>query len=335
MRVKPTFLTIAFLLLMTPAYGQVDDICREFGINPSLDSPFAAVPYIFGRVTVKGGDANAKPPRITVVLVDPQQTQKRLTVEKSGNYCFRRSTNSSGTLVVDVDGNEVARRAFGSFGPAQQREDFEVTMSGQPPTAPGTVSAKFAHPPNEKTAQLYKKAVEAEKAADIKRTIEHLKEIVAIDAADFVAWAKLGSLQMGQKQYADAESSFRRSLALKPEYTPAWINAGKIRMVQKQYEAAIEVFKHTISVDPTLARAHQLLGECYLLTKQGSLGVEALNNALQLDPSGMAECHLQLAHLYQLAGAKQMAAKEYKMFLEKRPTHPDKQKFEKFIKENP
>lgn len=337
MRRRLAIITFTILLLFATqaGYGQVDDICREFGINPSLDTPFAAVPYVFGKVTVKGADTSPKPPRITIILIDPQQSQKRLTVERSGNYCFRRSGNTSGTLVVDVNGNEVARRAFGAFGPAQQREDFEVTLGGQAQALPGTVSAKFSHPPNEKTIELYRKAGEYEKAADIKRAVLVLKEIVAIDAADFVAWAKLGSLQMSQKEYAEAETSFRRSLALKPEYTPAWINAGQIRMAQKQYEAAIEVFKHTITVDPTLARAHQLLGECYLLTKQGSLGVEALNNALRLDPIGMSDCHLQLAHLYQLAGAKAMAAKEYRVFLEKRPGHPEKEKFEKFIRENP
>ena len=104
-----------------------------------------------------------------------------------------------------------------------------------------------------------------------------------------------------EKSFADAEAAFRKSLELKPEYTPAWNNAGKIRMAQKQYEAAIEVFKHAASIDPSSARTFQLLGEAYLLTKQGSLGVDALNKALELDPVGMAECHLQLAHLYQLA----------------------------------
>ena len=49
----------------------------------------------------------------------------------------------------------------------------------------------------------------------------------------------------------------------------------------------------------------------------------------------MAECHLQLAHLYELAGAKKLAAMEYKIFLRKVPDHPDKKRFEKYIKDNP
>ena len=49
----------------------------------------------------------------------------------------------------------------------------------------------------------------------------------------------------------------------------------------------------------------------------------------------MAECHLQIVHLYELAGAKQLAAKEYKLFLEKVPDYENKRRLEKFIKDNP
>ncbi len=103
----------------------------------------------------------------------------------------------------------------------------------------------------------------------------------------------------------------------------------------KQHDAAIGIFKHATELDPNSARAFQLLGETYLLARQGTLAVEALNEAIRLDPIGMAGCHLQMAHLYELAGAKQLAAKEYKLFLAKVPDHPDKKKFEKFIKDNP
>ena len=62
---------------------------------------------------------------------------------------------------------------------------------------------------------------------------------------------------------------------------------------------------------------------------------KALNKALELDPITMAECHLALAHLYELAGAKQLATKEYKEFLKKVPGYSDRKKLEKFINDNP
>ena len=158
---------------------------------------------------------------------------------------------------------------------------------------------------------------------------------MTIDPADFIAWAKLGFLYMEKNLLPEAESAFRKSLELKVEYTPVWINVGLIRIAQKRFEAAIEIFKHAAELEPASARTFQLLGEAYLQTRQGTLGAQALNEAIRLDPIGMAECHLQLAHLYQLAGAKNLATREYKIFLTKVPEHPDKKKFEKFIKDNP
>lgn len=324
------------MLTSSHVWAQADDFCTEFGSTPSLNSPWANIPFVFGRVTVQGAATNSKPPKVTIVLVDPQQTQKRLTIERSGNYCFRRSSNSGGTLIVEVDGVETARRSIPSFGPVQVREDFEISaLSGAQTASPGTVSAKFSYPHSERTVELFQKASEAEKEKRFDQATAFLNEVVASDPKDFIAWAKLGTLLLEQNSLTEAEAAFRRSLELKVEYTPSWINMGRLRVAQKQYETAIEIYKHASTLDPSAARTYQLMGEAYLLSKQGTLGAEALNKAIKLDPTGMAECHLQLAHLYQLAGAKNMASREYRIFLEKVPEHPEKAKFKKFIDDNP
>lgn len=332
------YVLFSFLLivLFQNVNAQVDDICAEAGYTPSMDSPFAQVPYIYGKINLKGFDSKAKPPKVTITLLDSQQATERWTLNESGTYCFKPKSRGGGTLIIEVDGVEATRRSLPAFGSSQQREDFEINSPNSPKSAPpGVISAKFNHPVNPKTVELYKKTAEAEGIKEPKKAIEHLKEIVAIDPADFIGWAKLGTLYFGQNSLAEAEAAFRKSLGLKVEYTPAWIQMGMIRTAQKQHEAAVEVFKHAVTLEPKSARIYQLLGEAYLLARQGSLGAEALNKAIELDPIGMAECHLQLAHLYQLAKANNLATKEYKLFLSKVPNHPDKMKFEEFIKKNP
>ena len=329
-----TAVFVLFILTLS-AFAQVDDFCAEAGLMPSLDSPFAHVPYVYGRVILHGYDAVSKTPRVTVTIVEGQQAGERQRLNQSGTFCFRRRGSSS-TLVVEVDGVEIARRTLAASSAVQQREDFEIYAPQSQRSGPPTVvSAKFTHPTNPKTSELYKKVVDAEASKDKLKAIELLKQIVALDAADFIAWAKLGSLYFEQKNLTDAEAAFRKSLENKIEYTPAWIFMGQIRMAQKQYLAAVEILKHATTLDAKSARTFQLLGETYLLSKQGTLGVEALNAAIKLDPIGMAECHLQIAHLYELAGAKQLAAKEYKLFLEKVPDYENKRRLEKFIKDNP
>jgi hypothetical protein len=316
--------------------GQVDEICADAGYMPSLDPPRAQIPYIFGKITLQGFETNSKLPNITVTMVDGQQAVHKMTIGRSGNYCFK-VRNRGGTLIVEVGGVETVRRALPALGPAQLREDFELHASRDAGKSapPGVISAKFFHPPNPKTAELYKKTAEAESKNDQSRAMGYLKEIVAIDPADFIAWAKLGFLYQEKDQLMEANTAYQKALELKIEYTPAWINAGIMRVKQKQYDAGIEIFKHAATLEPKSARIYQLLGETYLQARQGTLGAEALNKAIELDPVGMAECHLRLAQLYQLAKANQMATKEYKMFLAKVPDYKDKKKLEEFIKKNP
>lgn len=318
-----------------PVLAQVDDICTEAGLTPSLDSPFAHVPYVFGRVLLTGTVAGQKRRKVSVIFSEGQHTNERQRLNDSGNFCFRRR-GSGGTLVVEIDGVEVARRTLVAASAVQQREDFEVAvLSTTNANPPSVISARFTHPTNEKTIQLYKKATEAEADQHRSETIEYLKQIVLLDPADFIAWAKLGSIYFEQKNFADAEAAFRKALENRIDYSPAWLFMGQIRIEQKQFLAAVEILKHATTLDARSARAFQLLGQAYLHSKQGTLGVAALNQAIKLDPIGMAECHLQIAHLYDLAGAKARASAEYRMFLEKVPGYPDKKRLEEFIKHNP
>ena len=182
---------------------------------------------------------------------------------------------------------------------------------------------------------LADQAAKAERDKDFATALAVMREIVTIDPADFIGWSILGSLHLERKEFEQSDAAFRKSLGLKVEYTPAWINVGRLRVAQKQYEAAIEIFKHAALLEPTSAKTYRLLGESYLQTKRGTLAVEALNEAIKLDPVGQADCHLLIARLYDLAGAKQLAAREYKAYLTKIPDYPEKANLQKYIDENP
>src|SRR5689334_7750782 len=117
-------LAAVLVMAAAPVKAQVDDVCSTTGNTPSLDSPFAHVPYVFGRVQIKGLDPAAKSPSIVVILGDTGGTPLRWNVDKSGNYCFKRNA-SGGTLIVEVNGLEAGRRPLPPFGSSQQREDFE------------------------------------------------------------------------------------------------------------------------------------------------------------------------------------------------------------------
>ena len=328
-------LTIALSFASTTR-AQVDDICGEFGYLPMLEAPRLSAPYLYGKIRVNGLDPTAKQPRISITYTHRGQSPERITVGRSGSYCFPVSGGQGGNLVIDMDGAEIERRVVPNFSTAQQREDFEINISNTGDTAaPGVISTKFSYPPNDRTKELYQQASAAEREKKYKEAAKLMTQVVAIDEGDFIGWAYLGTLYFQQNDHSNADTAYRKALEKNPEYTPAWVNVGKLRIAQKQYGAAVEILKHAASLEPESAPIFQTLGEAYLLNKEGTLGAQALNHAIRLDPMGMADVHLQLAHLFQLAKANNMAAAEYKKFLEKRPEHPDRKKFEKFIKDNP
>ena len=139
--------------------------------------------------------------------------------------------------MIEVDGVEAARKSVSDLGVAQQREDFEFYPPQVRQTAPpGVLSARFARPPNDKTADLYKKAAEAERDKDVDKAAEFVKKIVALDPDDFIAWAKLGSLYLGNNSLSEAAAAFKRSLGIRSDYTPALLNLGMINAFQKQQQ---------------------------------------------------------------------------------------------------
>ena len=327
----------AFFTLSSAAIGQGEDICREAGEAPSREiaRPGRRISYVYGLVVLKGVSQGKDLPKVVVTFSDSLQPGVRQTIGRSGSYCFRIQ-GTGAKLLVEVDGVEAARKSVSELNIGGLREDFEVYPSNVQQTAPpGVVSAKFTRPQNPGTVGLYKKTAEAEKDKQLKKELELVQQIVAVDPDDFIAWAKLGTLYLEDNSLVDAESAFRKCIKIRKDYAPALLNIGMIHAFQNRYTDAIDMFERAVASDPQNARAYRLLGEAYLQNRQGNLGLVALDEALRLDPTGMAECHLLKARLYDLAGARNLASHEYKVFLTKVKDHPDSKQFEKYVKENP
>ena len=308
----------------------VADICGETGGVPWLNSPF-----VFGKVYLNGFDM-ASLPKITVVLYESSQRDYRYTIDRSGNYCFRRVSASGGFITVEVEAVEVVRRSLSSGGPpGPVREDFEISpVNPTKPKPPSSISAKFVYARNDANQSLFKKAIDAERAQEYKKAIESLTTIVGADPADYVAWAKLCEINYLENNIAEARATCIKSIEAKSDYTPAIVNLGQILLVQSQPAEAVKFLDLATKLDGTYARAYQLLGEAHALSNNPDSAIIVLTEAIRLDPSGMAQSHLLLAALYDAKGEKQRAAAEYEAFLKKKPGHPDKKKFEKYVKDN-
>ena len=330
---KPSLFVFVLTLLLSSlaVAGQgMAEVCGDSAVNT-----FSNEPAVYGRVDLAGYEGR-KLPKITITLIDRSRRDHRYTLDRSGNYCFSGVDGGEGTLIIDVEGTEAVRRTLGNSTAQlrQHRQDFALVAPSETAKA-STLSAKFIYARPGPNAELYEKALAAEQNKD-KETAKRLyKELVAKDPKDYLAWARLGTIQFEETDIAGAEKSYAESIRSKPDFAYAVMSLGRVLLAKKDVDLAIRFLQRATELEPNAARSFQLLGEAYLVSKQGTLGVEALNEAIRLDPIGMADSHLLMAMLYDRAGAKSWASREYKLFLEKKPEHPEKKKFEKYIKDNP
>jgi len=260
----------------------------------------------------------------------------RQRVSNGGRYQFNNVFNGDYYLAVELDSMEIARMPI--LIPAnaveQIRQDLEFRWKPGVAGNGGVVSAANAYHRSPQNRALYEKATHEIGAKDFAQAVTTLRSLVDSDPKDYFAWSDLGMVYFLQKDLEAAENSYTSALNAKPDHVAALVSLGRVRLARKNNEGAVEALEAAVKADPQSATANYFLGEAYLALKKGSKAVGYLNEALKLDPVGMADAHLRLASLYNLAGYKDRAALEYEQFLQKKPDYPEKQKLQDYINAN-
>ena len=326
-------IVFALALILTSsfsaAFGQIDGVRQASG-PLSMD-----VRMVYGRVALEGVDPGGKRPTVYVTLFTRRLQANRSMLDNEGYFYFRDIVADGGTLVVEVNGVEVARQTLLSVGPKQQRMDFHVIIPSQVKTVkPGTISAKYAYERSRENTELLNKAVSAIENNHPEKAIPHLQKIVASDPNDFAVMTILGAAYGAVSDHANAEASYLAALKVKPDSTATMMGLGKLYLTHKNPESAVAILEKAVEGEPENAMGLRLLGEAYLQVRKGTKAVAVLNEAIRLQPLEMAECHLMMAKLYDIAGAKHLAAEQYEMFIKKVPDHAEKEKIKTYIKEN-
>ena len=159
-------------------------------------------------------------------------------------------------------------------------------------------------------------------------------QILSEDEKDYQSWSELGTAQLMQRDFVEAENAYLRATEANPQFFLAFLNLGKLRIAAKRFEFAIEPLSRAVKLKPESPDANYLLGEAYLQIKKGSQAVGYLYEAVRLDPVGMAEAHLRLAALDHGAGLTDKAVSEYEKFLTKKPAYPDRKNSRQYIAQN-
>ena len=323
------------ILALFPALAvsaQIDDVSDAVG----LPIPIGA-PVIYGQVAIRNMPKDAKRPVIFVYLRDRGAQVTKYQANDKGYWYFLRQPVNGQTVVFEVDGSEVGQTFIAAGVSNRVRQDVEFdwnALRGASQSQTGTVSVRDRYDRPTETRGKFDDATAASKAGRNEEALRMFTEVAAADPNDFTAWVMIGTLQYNGKRYDEARDAFSKAIKLKPDHFLAHLNCGRLEVSQKRYDKALPLLTRAVEIDGASADANHLLGETLLQLKKGSLAVAFLNRAIELDPA-KADLHLRLAALYDGAGYKPLASAEYVRVLAKVKEHPDRKKFEQYVKDNP
>lgn len=292
---------------------------------------------LWGDVKIDDSRADTPAPSSVTVLLYDQALKLigRQNVSSRGRYRFTNLQRGEYEIVVEAEDREIARTRINLVLSSDigTRQDFEFEWkSAAAPRSPAAVISAadvYNRPPANQA--IFDKAQEAVGKKKYDQAVTLLRQILDGDRQDFQVWALLGTVYLVQGKPADAEKAYESALEVRPAFTLALINLGRLRASQKRFDEALPLLTRAAQTQPQSAEAHYLAGEAYLQIKKGSKAIPHLNEAARL---GRPEAHLRLAWLYNAAGIKDKAAVEYEEFLKKRPDHPERKKFEGYIRTN-
>jgi tetratricopeptide (TPR) repeat protein len=328
------------------SFAQDDEARQQSGLptfignRPGTRTAPGADASLSGTVTIQGLIDGTKLPSLSISVLANGTVVARQRVENRGGFSFDGIPKLGITLVVEADGLEIASLPLGTLNPPPlpNKQDVFVTwtqISQRIERRNEAIRIRNSYERSEANQKLFEKAMIG--AGDKKNdsSLKLFKQLTETDAADYVAWTELGNAYFIRDKFSESEEAYSKALALKADFGPTLLNLGKLYLVQKQFDKSIDTLTKALAAAPSSADVNHYLGEAYLQSKKGSKAVIYLNEAIRLEPVEKAEIHLRLAALYNAAGAKPLASKEYKMFLDKVPSYKDKAALEKYISENP
>ena len=260
----------------------------------------------------------------------------RQRIGNGNRYRFDNIFNGDYYLAVEYENAEIARIPILISTNSTQdiRQDLEFMWKARATVGnAGVTDAANAYARSSQTNSLYQKASKEIAAKDF--ALLHHPEVSGCGGPKRFSGVD-GSRDglLCEKDLEAAENSYTSAIAAKPDHIAALVSLGRVRLARKNNEGAVEPLEAALKADPKSAAANYFLGEAYLALKKGSKAVGYLNAALAIDPIGMADAHLRLGSLYNLAGYKDRAAAEYEQFLTKKPDYPERKKLEEYIQAN-
>ncbi|MFN9175704.1 MAG: tetratricopeptide repeat protein [Synechocystis sp.] len=139
--------------------------------------------------------------------------------------------------------------------------------------------------PGEAVASLAQQARELRRQGQTAAALSRYQQALALDGSLPELWFNYGNLLQSLSRYPEAETAFRRSIALKPDFYPGHLNLANVLRNQGQKEAAIPHYRQALQLNTELSLGYRNLGRVLLDLKRPAEALELFMVWARLEPS--------------------------------------------------
>jgi tetratricopeptide (TPR) repeat protein len=238
-----------------------------------------------------------------------------MATDGAGKFRFAGLARGHYTIAINARG----------FVPAQQQVDSNLVLRNflifelrpeDPDTAALTEVVDARVPPEALSDFERGRAALHEK--NIEKALGYLEKALALYPNYFAAQLLLGTTQMTQRRWDEAETALLRAIELDPKSSIAFISLGEVHRQQQRLDDAEKVLLEGLKLDDNSWQGHFTLGRVYWDTGDFQKSGLHIVRTLQLKPD-LAEARLIAGNLFLKAGMKSNALIEYEEYLKLAP----------------
>ncbi|NMP33366.1 tetratricopeptide repeat protein [Thalassotalea sp. M1531] len=146
----------------------------------------------------------------------------------------------------------------------------------------------------------------------------HYKKAIALKGDYLDAWKNLAIASTEQRKFSQATEAVDKALGFNAHDTSLLTIKGNIFKAQEDFDNAIKTYQQVLQLNPNYFKALHNLGVTYKLIEQHDYAIACFNKAKEIAPS-VSEVDFNLANTYFELGHYQQAEQNYWSALNKRP----------------
>ena len=167
-----------------------------------------------------------------------------------------------------------------------------------------------------KARERFEKGFAALQHGDLEEARKDFLDVTRLDPKLSRAYNVLGVISDQQKNRAAARQYFEKAVELNPHSKAALMNLAKLCMLEKQYDAAIDFLERFRAGSRDHADVYGMEAEAYLRLGRYQDAIRAAQAAHRLNHQNWDTVHLIAASAYEALHQPQMAATEYRLYID-------------------